>query len=197
MGTPRVTALRPARSSVAVELDGVPWRRLPLTVVVDAGLTIGCLLDRQCARAIARSRRRHRADHAALRALARREHSRASLEARLAAGRIPASEREAVLRRAEQAGLVDDARFAETRARQLAGRGAGDLFVIDDLERHGVAPDVARAAVATLEPEAERAARVLARRGRSPQTLRYLAARGFTEATLEPLVADAESWALG
>lgn len=196
MSSPRVTALRPGPSWVAVDLDGSLWRRLPAAVVVDAGLTVGCVVDRVRAREIARARRRRGAEQAALRVLARRDHSRASLDARLAAVRIAPGDRTAVVEAATRAGLVDDERFAERRAEHLAERGAGDLLVLDDLERHGVPVALARAAVSMLEPELGRAARVLDRRGRSQRTLRHLAAKGFTEATLEALVADLEGWAL-
>ena len=189
--------MRRDRTVVHVELDGAPWRRLPTAVVVDAGLSVGCVVDRARAREIARSRRRRRDEQTALRALARREHSRASLDARLAGSHVAAVDRAAVLERAKRAGLIDDARFAESRARQLAERGAGDLLVLDDLERQGVSAELARGAVAALEREADRAERILRRRGRTQKTLRYLSGRGFTATTLEDLVADAESWALG
>ena len=194
---PTVTALRAARGTVAVELDGAPWRTLPAAAVLEAGLAVGTELHRQRARALARAVRRERAERLALRALARRDRSRASLEARLAGVGVAPSDRADVLTRAERSGLVDDVRFASARARQLAERGAGDLLVLADLERHGVDEQVARDAVAALDAEADRVARVVARRGTSPQTLRYLASRGFAEEALEGLVADIESGALG
>jgi SOS response regulatory protein OraA/RecX len=91
---------------------------------------------------------------------------------------------------------VDDERFAAIRARHLADRGAGDLLVLDDLERQGVDEARAREAVSALEPEPTRAARIVADRGISARTLRYLASRGFTEDTLEPLVAELSGRAL-
>ena len=78
-----VTALRPTPAGVVVELDGVVWRTLPVDAVVDAGLGVGLVLDRARAVALARARRRSRADDVAVRALARREHSRTTLDARL------------------------------------------------------------------------------------------------------------------
>jgi len=194
---PIVTALREVRGKVAVELDGAPWRTLPPEAVLEARLAVGCELDRSCARALARALRRQRAESVALRALARHDRSRASLDARLAGAGVAAAERQHVLGRAERSGLVDDARFAATRARQLAERGAGDLLVLADLERQGVDEHVARDAVVALDPEADRAARIIARRGATPQTLRYLASRGFGEEALEAFVADIESGALG
>ncbi|HEX6725345.1 MAG TPA: regulatory protein RecX [Gaiella sp.] len=191
-----VTALRPARGGVAVELDGGAWRTFPVTVVVEAGLGVGSELDRGRVRALARARRRHRAEQVAVRALSRREHSRASLDARLGRAGIDDTVRAEVLERAERGGLVDDARFAEQRARQLAERGAGDLLIVDDLVRQGVDDAGARAAVGLLLAEAERAAAIVERRGRSARTLRYLASRGFSEESLEPLIADFGSGAL-
>lgn len=191
-----VTALRQARAGVLVELDGAPWRTFPVDAVAAAQLGVGRDLDRVTARALARALRRHRAEQVALRALARREHSRASLDDRLARVGVPDANRRDVVQRAADAGLVDDGRFAERRARQLAERGAGDLLVLDDLARSGVPEDVARAAAAVLEPESERAARIVESRGVSARTLRHLASRGFSEQTLEPLIAELESGAL-
>ena len=68
--------------------------------------------------------------------------------------------------------------------------------IVDDLVRQGVDDAVARAAVGPLPVEAERAAAIVERRGRSARTLRYLASRGFSEDSLEPLIADIGSGAL-
>jgi hypothetical protein len=65
--------------------------------------------------------------------------------------------------------------------------------VLDDLVRHGIEGPLARDIVSRLEPETRRAARIVAERGRSARTARYLAARGFTEDTVEGLVAELES----
>jgi len=194
---PTVTALRERRGSVAIELDGAPWRTVPVAVAAESRLTLGCELDRERARSIGRALRRHRARDAAVRAVARRDHSRASLEARLERAGVRLRERGDAIDAATRAGLVDDARFAEARAKALADRGAGDLLVLGDLERNGVDDATAHAALATLEPEAVRASRIVASRGATARTLRYLAARGFSEDSLEGLVADLESRALG
>jgi len=194
---PRVTALRAAHGKVSVELDGARWRTLPADAVLEAGLAVGLELDRPTARALARALRRRRAEDVAVRALARRDRSRASLEARLARAHVPAGDRADVLARAERMGLVDDVRFAGARAQQLAERGAGDLLVLADLDRQGVDERVARAAVMALDPEVERMARIVASRGATSRTLRYLASRGFSDETLEGLVAEIETGALG
>ena len=191
-----VTALRETPAGVAVELDGARWRTLPVDAVVEAALAVGIELDRERIRALAGARRRSRAEQVALRALARREHSRESLEGRLARAGVSERERRDVLDRAERSGLVDDARYAERRARHLADRGAGDRLVLEDLARHGVAEAVARAAVTRLDPEAERVARIAAASGASPRTIRYLASHGFAEESLEALVAEVEGSAV-
>jgi regulatory protein len=194
---PVVTALRVGGARVAVELDGAPWRTLPVGAVTEAGLGVGLELDRERARALGRAVRRQRARDTAVRALARREHSRASLASRLDRAGVHADDRDAAVETAVRSGWVDDARFAEARARTLAARDAGDGLVLDDLRRHGVAEETARAALETLEAERDRAARAVAARGASLRTLRHLAARGFSEESLEPLVADLEGRALG
>jgi regulatory protein len=192
-----VTALRERRGLVAIELDGGPWRTVPVGVAAEAGLAVGCALERERARALGRALRRYRARETAVRAIARRDHSRATLDARLQRAGVRRSERIETIEAAAEAGLVDDERFAESRARHLVARGAGDVLLLDDLERNGVDVATARAVVATLEPETIRAARIVASRGVSPRTLRYLVSRGFSEESLDGLVADLEGGALG
>ncbi|HKY23774.1 MAG TPA: RecX family transcriptional regulator [Gaiella sp.] len=194
---PVVTALRVRGARVVVELDGSPWRTLPLSAAAEAGLVVGLELDRERARTLGRALRRQRAREAAVRALSRREHSQASLAARLDRAGVRAQDRDAVLETAVRAGWVDDARFAETRARTLVTSGAGDRLVLDDLRRHGVDDETAQAVLETIEPEHARVSRAVEARGVSLRTLRYLAARGFSEESLEPLVAELETRALG
>ncbi len=158
-----------------------------------AGLLPGRELERPLACALARELRRSRALARAGRMLARRDLSVHALDARLEAGGVaPAARREA-LETLERAGLVDDGRFAVGRAELLAGRGHGDAAIRAELERQGVDPKLVAEAIAGLEPERERAARIVGRRGRVPATARYLAARGFeaeaVEAALAGLVA--------
>ena len=188
---PVVTALRargPGR--VAVDLDGRPWRVVPLEAVYAAGLSVGSALDRAPARVLRRELRRLEAQGVALRALRARDHTAASLEKRLADRGTARTVREETIEAAQRAGLIDDRRFAASRAALLASRGAGDLLIADDLERHGVPADVADIAIDDLEPESARAAALIDDRGRSPRTARYLAAKGFSEATLESLIAE-------
>ncbi len=51
-------------------------------------------------------------------------------------------------------------------------------------------PDEWLGDVPDLEPEAARATRIVAARGRSARTLRYLAVRGFTAESVEELIAE-------
>lgn len=195
---PCVTALRHrGRDRVAVELDEAPWRVVPVDAAVDAGLAVGRALDRERARALNRALRRHRAQVVALRALRSADQTRAGLDRRLALRGVAQGERAEVLDRVERAGLVDDERFAHRRADALARRGLGDAAILADLETRGVAEEVARGAVATLEPEARRARAIVEARGTSVKTARYLVARGFGEDAVEATIAAAADDGLG
>lgn len=118
---------------------------------------------------------------AAVRALRLRDRSAAELDERLRARGIEPDERREVLGTLERSGYVDDVRYAETRAATLAERGSGDALIRDDLERRGIAVETIAAAVASLEPERERAERIVRHRGATAKTARYLAAKGFDE----------------
>jgi SOS response regulatory protein OraA/RecX len=133
----------------------------------------------------------------ALRALRRRDHTSASLEAVLARAGASPAERTGVVDRMRSLGYVDDAGFAARRAEALAERGAGDRKIELDLEQHGVAEDIASLAVAGLEPERQRADRIVSQRGARASTVRLLASRGFSEDVIEAIVADASAWELG
>lgn len=189
---PVVTELaRVGRDHVAVELDGRRWRVLPQETAQAAGLAIGVELDRARARTVGRELRRAHALGAAVGALRVRDHSRASLEHRLAARGVAPAQRTETIAVLARAGLVDDERLAHGRAAALAARGVGDLAIAADLERRGLPQELVEAAIAELEPERARAERLAAAHGRSPRTLRRLAAKGFGEEALEGLVADA------
>lgn len=183
---PVVTALRAERRGrVAVELDGSPWRLLPSEVVVRAGLATGLALDRHALRALRRDLRRAEALGVATSALRRRDLSSHGLAERLErAGVAPAAQTES-LATLGRAGLVDDERFCRNRAASLAERGFGDDGIRHDLSRQSVPTELVEAALAELEPEAERARRIVERRGPGPRTARYLAGKGFCEDVVE------------
>lgn len=183
---PTVTGLREdRRGRVAVELDGSPWRTLPADVVVRAGISCGRALDRPALRQLRRELRRAEALAVAGRALRARDLSARELALRLEQRAVSPSAAEESLAVLSAAGLVDDARLAENRAESLAGRGYGDGAIRHDLEQRGVAADLVEAALAALEPEGERAGRIVARRGTGAGTARYLAGKGFGEEVLE------------
>lgn len=181
-----ITALRERpRGHVEVELDGRPWRLLPAEAVVRSGLAVGRAFDRETARELGRALRRASALARATRALAAHDRTRSSLEERLARAGVPQAARHEALGTLERVGLLDDARFAADRARRLADRGYGDGAIRFDLERQGVTDELAAEAVGALEPERERAARLVELRGRDGRTARWLAGRGFDAASVE------------
>jgi regulatory protein len=183
---PTVTRLRDeGRDRVAVELDGAPWRALPVDVVARSGLVEGRALDRPALRLLRRELRRAEALAVAGRALRRRDLSERGIAERLAQASVAPAAVEESLAVLGRAGLVDDARFARTRAGNLAERGYGDAAIRHDLRRQGIAPEDVQAALEGLEAEAERARRLVERRGQGPSTARYLASKGFGEEALE------------
>jgi len=183
---PIVTALRgDRRGRVAVELDGQPWRVLPAEVVVRAGLAEGLTLDRPVLRRLRRELRRAEALDVAGRVLRHRDLSRRGLARRLERAAVAPAAVEESLAALSRAGFVDDARFARQRAEALAGRSYGDAAIRYQLERDGIDPAVTAEALDRLEAEAERARRLVDRRGTGPRTARYLAGKGFGEDAIE------------
>ena len=126
---------------------------------------------------------------AALRALRHRDLSEADLERRLAGKGFDASECESAIATLRRTGIVDDRRFAESRAATLAARGSGDALIRYDLARAGIASELVEEALETLAPEEERARVVVARRGAGARTARYLSTKGFSEETVAAFVA--------
>lgn len=157
--------------------------------MVRAGLVVGRTLDRETARGLGRELRRTRALGDAMRALRYRDLSRSRLDARLEARGAGADARAAALETLERAGLVDDARVAVGRARSLADRGYGDAAVRHALEQEQIAAALVEEAVAALEPEPARAARLLGT-APGPKELRRLAAKGFDPELLAELAGD-------
>ena len=183
---PTVTRLAvERRGRVAVELDGKSWRTMPVDVVARAGLTEGRELDRPALRLLRHELRRAEALGVAGRALRRQDLSKRGIAERLARASVAPAAVEESLAVLTRAGLIDDARFAGTRAGNLAERGYGDAAIRHDLGRQGVAPEVIQQALESLEAEAERARRLVERRGPGVKTARYLASKGFGEEALE------------
>jgi regulatory protein len=121
----------------------------------------------------------------AARALQHRDRSRREVEERLARAGIDEDRRADALDTLERVGYVDDERFAGARAGALATRGYGNEWIRLDLAEHGVAADAVAQAIGGLVPEAERAAALVERLGRTPKTGAQLARKGFGEDALE------------
>jgi len=183
---PTITALREKRRGrIAVELDGAPWRELPISVVARVGLAQGLTLDRPALRLLRRELRREEALAIATRALRARDLSERRLAERLGRAAVAPAAAAASLEALSAAGVVDDGRFAANRAAALADRGYGDGAIRHDLERHGVRADLVTAALQALEDEPGRARRLVERRGSGAKTARYLASKGFGEDAVE------------
>ncbi len=115
----------------------------------------------------------------AARALRHRDLSTRTLGERLSRAGVTSATRAETIETLSRAGFLNDERFAVARARSLVERNMGDAAIRHDLEQHGVDAETAERAFAEHPPESERVGRVLARRGCSPATARYLARRGF------------------
>lgn len=146
---------------------------------------MGVVLDRMRARRVRRELLRHGAMTSAARSLRRRDLSKAELTERLARAQVAPSARGETVERLVHAGAVDDGRLACNRAETLAERGCGDLMIRYDLAGRGIDEERVEAAVAALEPEPTRAVRIVAERGLSLKTARYLMRKGFSQDSIE------------
>ena len=183
---PALTKLRRAGPGrVALEVDGRPWRTVSDEVVVRAGLAAGIELDRPTLRRVRAELARARAGAVAGRALARRDLTVQELAVRLERAGVSAELAGETTAAAVSTGVVDDARFARSRAEQLAERGQGNALIAARLEAAGVADDVVRTTVEALEPERERALRVAEGAPNPRKAVQLLARRGFDPDTIE------------
>lgn len=182
---PVVTGLRAAkRGRIAVDVDGRRWRTLPAEVALGVGLAVGVELERPRLRELRRELRRREALDDAARSIRYRELSSRRLRERLERRRMAPDAREQAVTALERAGLVDDARIARSRAQSLTARGMGNAAIRFDLERQGIPQADIEEALVGLEPEPERAQRVVDAHGGGLRTARLLARRGFDEETI-------------
>ena len=107
------------------------------------------------------------------------------------------SERLEVVEKLVRTALVDDRRYAESRALSLAERGAGNERIRHELAFAGIDAEAAEDVIGSLESETVRAGRIVERRGASPKTARYLAGKGFSEDVVHAVVAHARDETLG
>jgi len=117
----------------------------------------------------------------ALRALRHRDRTGFEIEEYLRTRSFADDDRSRAVETLRRTGLVDDERFARARASSLAERGAGNALIRSRLAEAGVAHELVDDALGAVEPEARRARRIIARRGASPKTARYLYGKGFSE----------------
>jgi regulatory protein len=183
---PEITGLHEvSASAVLVELDGAPWRKIPLTAAARAGLSLGKRLEREDLRLLGRELRRAEALNKATRMLARRPLSRALLEERLEKkGVAPVALGEAV-EALEQAQYLNDRSYALERAGSLAERGYGDRAVRYILEQERVGSELIEEALDTLKPELERARTIARSIADRKRLLGRLVRRGFDSDTIE------------
>jgi SOS response regulatory protein OraA/RecX len=185
---PEITGLREVSANdVLVELDGMPWRKVPLIAAARARLSVGKRLEREDLRLLRRELRRAEALTKATRMLARRPLPRALLEDRLERKGVAPAAREQAVEVLEQAHYLNDHTYALDRATSLAERDYGDAAVRHVLEQEGVASELIEEAVASLEPEPKRARATIADSRDRRLTLRRLSARGFSAETIEDL----------
>jgi regulatory protein len=133
----------------------------------------------------------------ALRALRFRERSATEVDRYLAARGVDEADRRATLETLDRTSLVDDRRFAETRASSLAGRGGGDDLIRHELARAGVAEELIEEAIASLPAEVHRAEGIVERRGAGTKTARYLAGKGFSGDVVHAVIAESRGEPLG
>jgi regulatory protein len=126
----------------------------------------------------------------AMKALARRDFSERGLRERLERAGVDPAEAEQTLARLRDEGILDEPRFAASRAHALAERGKGDAVIRFDLESQGLPAEAIEAALTELEPERVRVERIVTSRGASPATARLLAGRGFDPDVVEAVVAS-------
>jgi regulatory protein len=133
----------------------------------------------------------------ALRALRYRDRTGLEIEEHLRARGFSDEDRSQAVETLYRTGLVDDERFARARASSLAERGAGNALIRAKLARAGLARELVDDALDAVEPEATRARRIVARRGTSPKTARYLVGKGFSEGVVRSVIAEGGDDELG
>jgi regulatory protein len=142
---------------------------------------------------------RHTLRVAALRLLARRDHSRAEMKAKLAAGAESEEELDSVLDALQAECLLSDQRYANGRVATRAVR-YGNVRLKHELRQHGISDDDIAAALPEGGDEAARCRAVWARkfgclptdaseRGRQMRFLQY---RGFSGEAIRGVMRGAD-----
>jgi SOS response regulatory protein OraA/RecX len=188
---PEITGLREvSASTVLVEFDGAPWRKIPLVAAARAGLSVGKRLEREDLRLLGRELRRAEALTKATRMLARRPLSRALLEERLEKKGVAPVALEEAVEVLEQAQYLNDHSYAIGRAQGLAERGYGDAAIRYVLEQERIDSDLIEEAVASLESELARAHALALADPDRKRLLARLVRRGFDPDTIEQIFGE-------
>jgi len=136
---------------------------------------------------------------AALRLLARREHSAVELRRKLNQRGFGAALITPALERLQGEGYLSDERFALSLARHRTDQGYGELRIRAELAQHGVEGSALERALAELDADwVERALRQARRHFLEPpetatdtaRMLRYLTQRGFPPGVARRVLAD-------
>jgi SOS response regulatory protein OraA/RecX len=134
---------------------------------------------------------------AALRTLHHRDRTEFEIDEQLRARGFSDDDRSRAVESLRRTGLVDDERFAHSRAAGLAERGAGNALIRARLAEVRVAPELIDCALEAIEGESARARRIVERRGVSPKTARYLYGKGFSGDVIRVVIAEGDDGELG
>lgn len=136
----------------------------------------------------------------ALRLLAQREHSRAELQAKLAAHETQPGQLQAILDELQAKGFINEERVIESVIHRRAER-MGSARIAHELRSKGLAPDAVAQAVGQLQgSELERARALWSRKFGQPASqpreqarqMRYLLSRGFGAEVVRRVVTQGE-----
>jgi SOS response regulatory protein OraA/RecX len=161
---------------------------VPDDVVIRCGLAADVTLERPLLRLLRAELRRAEALALAGRALRTRDLSRRRIGERLQRAGVPRAAEESAVAALVEAGVLDDSRLAVRRAHSLAERGWGNAAVAERLRGEGIGEDAVEPALADLEPELERATRLVASAGGAVKAWALLSRRGFDPDTIEAVV---------
>jgi regulatory protein len=146
-----ITALKAQRRNAEranLEVDGSFVCGVAWEVVLAEGLRVGAALDAAALRRLQAADEQWRAKDAALALLAVRPRARRELHDRLQRKGFSEDATKWALAEVDRLGLLDDSAFAESWVRdRLRLRPRGARALQSELQRKGVAPDVAAAAV--------------------------------------------------
>ena len=141
-----VTGVVERRGRAKVFVDGEFWAELDLAVVFERGLREGTMLSSEELAEARVAGERPLAMSRALNTLGYRPRAVGELRERLGRAGYAAETVDAVVRRLEELGYLDDEEFARETARGKA-RKYGPRRIVEELCRSGVAEEVARGAV--------------------------------------------------